>query len=69
MKTKQTFFSLFHINSCSLNKNFEDLEYFLKTTNKKFDVIAISESRIIKNSKKCFKMFRENVLKKYYSIE
>ena len=42
--------SLFHINSCSLNNNFEDIEYLFKTTNKKFDVIAISESRIIKDS-------------------
>ena len=37
--------SLFHINSFSLNKNFEDLECLLKATNKAFDVIAISESK------------------------
>ena len=42
--------SLFHINCCSLNKNFEDLEYLLKATNKTFDVIAISESRILKDT-------------------
>ena len=39
--------SLSHMNFCSLNKNFEDLEYLLKATNKTFDVIAISESRIV----------------------
>ena len=50
MKIKPNSFCLFHVNSCSLNKNFEDLEYLLKVTNKTFDVIAISESRIIKYS-------------------
>ena len=34
--------SLFHINACSLNKNFDDLQQ------KKFDIIAISETRITK---------------------
>ena len=37
------------MNSCSLNKNFEDLEYLLKATNKTFDIIAISESRVLKD--------------------
>ena len=41
--------SLFHLNACSLNKNFDDLEYLIKTTNQTFDVIAISESRIKSN--------------------
>ena len=41
--------SLFHLNTCSLNKNFDDLEYLIKTTNQTFDVIAISESRIKSN--------------------
>ena len=40
--------SLFHLNTCSLNKNFNDFEYLLKTTNQTFDIIAISESRISK---------------------
>ena len=43
--------SLFHINACSLNKKFDDLEYLLKCTNKSFDIIALSETRI---SKKAF---------------
>ena len=38
--------SLFHINACSLNKNFDDLQYLLSCTKIKFDIIAISETRI-----------------------
>ena len=40
--------SLFHINSCSLSKNIEDLEYLLNSTTINFDVIAICETRIVK---------------------
>ena len=40
---------LFHINACSLNKNFDDLEHLLRSTNKNFDVIAITETRITKD--------------------
>ena len=36
----------------SLSKNFDDLEYLLKTTNMNFDIIAISETRITKNMNK-----------------
>ena len=49
IKIEPNSLSLFHINSCSLNKNFEDLEYLLKANNKTFDIIAISESRILKD--------------------
>ena len=38
--------SLFHINACSLNKNFDDLQHLLSCTQTKFDIIAISETRI-----------------------
>ena len=41
--------SLFHLNACSLSKNFEDLQYLLDSTNLNFDLIAISETRITKN--------------------
>ena len=47
---KSKFLSMFHINACSLSKNFDDLEYLLKTTN--FDIIAISETRITENINK-----------------
>ena len=48
---KKNFLSLFHINACSLSKNFDDLEYLFKTTNTNFDIIAISKTRILKNTK------------------
>ena len=41
--------SLFHINACSLNKNFDDLQHLLKCTNKKFDIIGVTETRINKS--------------------
>ena len=41
--------SLFHLNACSLNKNFDDLQHLLSCTRKTFDITAISETRIIKN--------------------
>ena len=40
--------SLFHINACSLNKNFDDLQHLLSCTKKNFDIIAISKTRITK---------------------
>ena len=43
---------MFHINACSLSKNFDDLEYLLKTTNMNFDFLAISETGITKNINK-----------------
>ena len=38
--------SLFHINACSLNKNFDDLQHPLSCTKNFFDIIAINETRI-----------------------
>ena len=40
--------SLFHINACSLNKNFDDLQHLLNCTKNFFDIIAISETKITK---------------------
>ena len=48
---KKNYLSLFHINTCSLTKSFEDLNCLLKTINTSFDVIAISETRLLKNTK------------------
>ena len=42
-------FSLFHINACSLCKNFDDLQHLLCCTNKNLDIIAIIKPRIRKN--------------------
>ena len=41
--------SLFHINSCSLSKDMEDLEYLLNSTSINFNVTTISETRIVKS--------------------
>ena len=50
IKSKPNSLYLFHLNACSLNKKFNDLEHLIKTTNQAFDVIAISESRIKSNT-------------------
>ena len=42
--------ALFHINACFLNKNFDELEHLLKCTNKVFDIIAVTETRITKQT-------------------
>ena len=42
-------YSLFHINTCSLNKNFDNLQHLLSCTQKNFGIIAISETRVKKN--------------------
>ena len=47
---KEKCLSLFHINACSLSKNFDELQHLLKITNKNFDVIVITETRIKKDS-------------------
>ena len=40
---KEKCLSLFHVNACSLSKNFDEQQHPLKITNKNFDVIAITE--------------------------
>ena len=46
---KEKCLSLFHVNTCSLSKNFDELQHLLKITNKNFDVIAITETSIRKD--------------------
>ena len=41
---------LFHINACALSKTFDDLEHLLKCTNKVFDIVAVSETRITRKA-------------------
>ena len=48
---KENSLSLFHINSSSLNTNFEELQNLLQSTYINFDVMAITETRIPKNKK------------------
>ena len=38
--------SLFHINACSLNKSFDDLQHLLSRTKTKFDIKSISETKV-----------------------
>ena len=61
---KENSLSLFHINSCSLNKNFEELQNLLQSANINFDVIAITETRIPKNVS-----VTENIVLNNYSFE
>ena len=49
IRNKENSLSLFSINSCSLNKTFEELQNLLQSTNINFDVIAITETRKTKN--------------------
>ena len=56
--------ALFHINACSLNKNFDKLEHLLKCTNKVFDIIAVTETRITKQT-----FLTTNINLKNYAIE
>ena len=57
-------FSLFHINACSLSRNFDDLQHLLSRKNKIFDIIAITETRIKENVS-----ITNNLSIKNYSIE
>ena len=50
IKSNEVSLSFFHINAGSLNKNFNDLLYLLKCTNKSFDIIAVSETRLSKKT-------------------
>ena len=45
---KNTSLSLFHINACSRCKNSDDLKQFLSLSNNSFDIIVITETRILK---------------------
>ena len=42
--------ALFHINACSLSKDFDDLDHLLKYTNKVFDIFAVSETKITRQT-------------------
>ena len=61
-KNKSLF--LFHINACSLNKNFDGLQHLLTCTKKRFDIIAINETIITKEVSSS-----NNLNLNYYSFE
>ena len=47
---KRKALSSFHISVCSLNKNFDDLNILLSDLNVSFDILAITDTRIKKDS-------------------
>ena len=47
--TKINHFPYSNINTCSLNKNFDDLQHLLSCTKIFFNIIAVSERRITRN--------------------
>ena len=44
----RNFFFFFHMNFCSLTKNFDDFNILLSELNFSFDMLAITESQIKK---------------------
>ena len=58
--------TLFHINACSLNKNFDDFDPLFQCKNKVFDIIAVSETRITMQTSLTTST---NINLKNYSIE
>ena len=55
---------MFHSNACSLNKNFANLEYLLKSTNINCNIIPVSETRTMKNLE-----ITQNINVKNYNFE
>ena len=50
---KKRKYGMFHINTCSLSKNSDDVEYLHKTANMNFEIMTfISETRITNNINK-----------------
>ena len=41
ISNKDKSLALFHINACTLNQNFDDLQHLLSCTNKNFDNITL----------------------------
>ena len=61
---KRKALSFFHINVCSLTKNFDDFNILLSDLNVSFDILAITETRIKKDSSSAINLQLSN-----YSIE
>ena len=61
---KRKALSFFHINVCSLTKNFDDFNILLSDVNVNFDILAITETRIKKDSSSAINLQLSN-----YSIE
>ena len=61
---KRKALSFFHINVCSLTKNFDDFNILLSDLSVSFDILAITETRIKKDSSSAIILQLNN-----YSIE
>ena len=61
---KQKSLALFCTNACSLNKNFDDFDHLLKSTNKVFGIITVTETRITKQTS-----LTTNINLRNYAIE
>ena len=61
---KRKTLSFFHMNVCSLTKNFDDFDILLNDLNVNFDILAITESRIQKDASSPVNLHLDN-----YSIE
>ena len=44
---KNKYLFLFHMNACSLNKNFDDLQNHLSCTKANFDIIGVTKKRLL----------------------
>ena len=66
IRNKSKSLSMFHINTCSLSKNFDDLE---QTTNMNFDIVATSATRITKNIRKITNININNYAFEFTSTE
>ena len=64
IRTETISFSLYHLNTSSVNINLDNLEYFIKTANQTFNIIAVSESRVKSNMN-----ITTNINLPYYCIE
>ena len=66
---KSSLIKVFHINVCFLNKNIDDLEYSISSTNITYDIVAMSETRIMRNLETNKNINTKNYNMEYMSVE
>ena len=52
--------SLYYIKECSLSKTFDDLQHLIKCTNKAFNIVVVSETRITRKTALSFNINFQN---------
>ena len=60
---------VYHINVCSLIKNFDDLECLINSTNINYSISAISETRVLRNLETTKNINAKNYHMEYTPIE